>query len=68
MTPYEEQSQIRETVEKMTRAQGLDLPAARLDTLARTFADFVAKFDVVWRIDPGDHEPTAISFDAEANS
>ena len=58
----------RYTVTAMARAQGLDFPAERLTTLARTFADFVAKFDDVWQIDPGEHEPSAITFDDEARS
>jgi len=56
----------RDTVTAMARAQGLDLPAERLAALVRTFSDFVTKFDAVWQIDPGEHEPTAITFDDEA--
>ena len=68
MTSTEEQVPNRDNVEVIARAQGLDLPPSRLDTLARTFADFVAKFDEVWKIEPGDHEPDAITFDDEARS
>jgi hypothetical protein len=66
MTPPELQGY--DTVEALARAQGLDLPAARLATLAGTFADFMAKFDDIWQIEPGDHEPPAITFDDEAHS
>jgi Asp-tRNA(Asn)/Glu-tRNA(Gln) amidotransferase C subunit len=64
MSPAEEPD--RDRVEAMAQAQGLDLPAERLATLTRTFSDFVAKFDEVWQIDPGEHEPSAITFDNEA--
>jgi Asp-tRNA(Asn)/Glu-tRNA(Gln) amidotransferase C subunit len=58
----------RDTVETLARAQGLDLPDERLETLARTYGDFMTKFAAVWDIDPGDCEPAAITFDDEVRS
>jgi hypothetical protein len=58
----------RDTVEMLARAQGLDLPEARLETLARMYAEFTIGFAAVWEIDPGDHEPAAIVFDDEARA
>ncbi|HEX3723370.1 MAG TPA: hypothetical protein VHV31_11290 [Nitrolancea sp.] len=58
----------RDTVEVLARAQGLDLPEDRLETLARMYAEFTIGFAAVWEIDPGDHEPAAIVFDDEVRS
>lgn len=58
----------RDDVRALARAAAVDLPNDRLNQLVTTLSAYLDNLDRLRRIDPGNAEPPAITYESEARA
>lgn len=56
----------REEVAVVARLANLELPDERLDQLVTTLSDYLDNLDRLRKVDPGNVEPSVITYESEA--
>jgi Asp-tRNA(Asn)/Glu-tRNA(Gln) amidotransferase C subunit len=56
----------QQQAEAVARTVGLDLPAERVEALARQLSDFMTQFEAVRAVEKGDREPSTLTWEREA--